>query len=64
MGSLGTDGSKWEEQDLNNDDRQLVAWCWRRRPDGFAVNEEEHVIYVLEFKRVSDAGEGYVAETH
>jgi hypothetical protein len=23
----------------------------------------EHIIYVLEFKRVSDAGEGYVAET-
>ena len=22
-----------------------------------------HIIYVLEFKRVSDAGEGYVAET-
>ena len=35
------------------------------RPDGFAVNEMEHIIYVLEFKRVSDAGEGYysVAET-
>ena len=32
-------------------------------PDGFAVNEMEQIIYVLEFKRVSDAGEGYVAET-
>ena len=54
--SLGTDGSKWEEQELNDDDRQ--ARCWRRRPDGFAVKEEERIIYVLEFKRVSDAGEG------
>jgi hypothetical protein len=39
------------------------AWFWRRRPDGFAVNEKEHIIYILEFKRVSDAGERYVAET-
>ena len=28
--SLGTDGSKWEEQELNDDDRQ--ARLWRRRP--------------------------------
>jgi hypothetical protein len=27
------------------------------RPDGFTVNEKEHIIYVLEFKRVSDAGQ-------
>ena len=33
------------------------------RPDGFEVNEMEHIIYVLEFKRVSDAVEGYVGET-
>ena len=33
------------------------------RPDGFAVNEKEHIIYVLEFKRVSDVGHEYVAET-
>ena len=31
-------------------------------PDGFEVNEMEHIIYVLEFKRVSDSGEGYVPE--
>jgi hypothetical protein len=31
--------------------------------DGFAVNEKEHIIYVLEFKRVSDTGQEYVAET-
>jgi hypothetical protein len=41
-----TDVSKWEEQELNDDDRQ--AWFGRRRPDGFAVNEKEHIIYVLE----------------
>ena len=33
------------------------------RPDGFAVNEKEHIIYVLEFKRVSDVGQEYVIET-
>ena len=43
------------------DDRQ--ARFWRRRPDGFAGNEKEHIIYVPQFERVSDAGEGYVAET-
>ena len=31
--------------------------------DGFAVNEKEHLIYVLEFKRMSDIGETYVADT-
>jgi hypothetical protein len=33
------------------------------RPDRFTVNEKEHVIYILEFKRVSDTGEKYVSET-
>jgi hypothetical protein len=42
-------------------DRQ--ARFWRHRPDGFAVNEQEHIIYVLEFKRVSDVGQEYVTET-
>jgi hypothetical protein len=42
-------------------DRQ--ARFWRRRPDGFTVNEQEHIIYVLEFKRVSDAGQEYVTES-
>jgi len=36
---------------------------WRRRPDGFVVNEKERIIYILEFKRVSDAGQEYVSET-
>ncbi len=46
---------------IDDDDRQERVW--RRRPDGFAVNEKEHVIYVLEFKRVTDTGEKYVSET-
>ncbi len=46
---------------IDDDDRQRRFW--RRRPDGFTVNEKEYVIYVLEFKRVSDTGEKYVSET-
>ena len=46
---------------IDDDDRQ--ARFWRHRPDGFTVNEKEHVIYVLEFKRVTDTGEKYVSET-
>jgi hypothetical protein len=49
------------EQELDDEDRQTRFW--RRRPDGFAVNEKEHIICVLEFKRVSDAGHEYVSET-
>ena len=26
---------------------------------GFAVNEKEHIIYILEFKRTSDTGPDY-----
>ena len=48
------------EQELDDEDRQ--ARFWRSRPDGFAVNEKEHIIYVLEIKRVSDTGERYVSE--
>jgi hypothetical protein len=59
--SLKVNESKMVEQDLDDEDRQ--ARFWRRRPDGFAVNEQEHIIYVLEFKRVSDAGQEYVTET-
>jgi hypothetical protein len=45
--------------------RRRVGNCTdgRRRPDGFSVNEKEHIIYVLEFKRVSDTGQEYVTET-
>ena len=47
------------------DDEDRQARFWRRRPDGFAVNEKEHIIYILEFKRVLDTGERYVSEdTH
>ena len=53
--------SKIVEPELVDEDRQ--ARFWRRRPDGFAVNEKEHIIYILEFKRVSDKGEKYVSET-
>ena len=59
--TLKANESKVEEQVIDEDDRQ--ARFWRRRPDGFAVNEQEHVIYVLEFKRVTDTGEKYVSET-
>ena len=58
---LKVNESKVEEQVIDDDDRQ--ARFWRRRPNGFAVNEKEHVIYVLEFKRVTDTGEKYVSET-
>jgi hypothetical protein len=50
-----------EEQEVDDEDRQ--AWFWRSRSDGFAVNEKEHVIYILEFKRVSDTSDQYVSET-
>ena len=59
--TLKVNESKVEEQEIDDDDRQ--ARFWRHRPDGFAVNEKEHVIYVLEFKRVTDTGEKYVSET-
>ena len=60
--SLQANESKVEGQVIDEDDRQTRFW--RHRPDGFAVNEKEHVIYVLEFKRVTDNGEKYVSETH
>jgi hypothetical protein len=60
-GALKMDESRVEEQEA--DDEDIQARFWRRRPDGFAVNEKKHVIYVLEFKRASDAGDQYVAET-
>jgi hypothetical protein len=59
--SLKVTESKMVEQELDDEDRQ--ARFWRRRPDGFTVNEKEHIIYVLESERVSDAGLEYVSET-
>ena len=59
--ALKVNESKVEEQEIDDDDRQ--ARFWRRRPDGFTVNEKEHVIYALEFKRVEDTGVKYVSET-
>ena len=53
--------SKVEDQKLDNEDRQTRFW--RHRPNGFTVNEKEHVIYILEFKRVTDTGEKYVSES-
>jgi hypothetical protein len=50
------------EQKTDDDDRQ-ARFNKFRDAHGFAVNENEHLIYVLEFKRVSDIGETYVAET-
>ncbi len=50
-----------EDQEVDDEDRQ--GRFWRRRPDGFAVNEKEYVIYILEFKRVSDTIDQYVSET-
>ena len=58
---LKMDESRVEEQEVDDEDKQ--ARFWKRRPDGFAVNEREHVIYILEFKRVSDTSEQYVSET-
>jgi hypothetical protein len=59
--SLKVNESKVVEQELYDEDRQTRFW--RRRPDGFTVNRKEHIIYVLEFKRVSDTCERYVSET-
>jgi hypothetical protein len=58
--SIKVNESKVVEQELDDEDRQ--ARFWRHRPDGFVVNEKEHIIYVLEIKRVSDTGERYVSE--
>ena len=59
--TLKMDESRVEEQEVDDEDKQ--ARFWRHRPDGFAVNEREHVIYILEFKRVSDTSDQYVSET-
>ena len=40
--SLKVNESKLEDQELDTEDRQ--SRFWRHRPDGFTVNEEEHVI--------------------
>jgi hypothetical protein len=59
--TLKVDESRVEEQEVDDEDKQ--GRFWRRRPDRFAVNEKDHVIYILEFKRVSDTSEEYVSET-
>ena len=59
--TLKVNECKVEEPVIDDDDRQTRFW--RHRPDGFELNEKEHVIYVLEFKRVTDTGEKYVSET-
>ena len=38
--------NKVVEQELDDENRQ--SWFSRRRPNGFVVNEKEHIIYVLE----------------
>ena len=59
--TLKVDESRVEEQEVDDEDRQ--TGFWRHRPDGFTVNEKDHVIYILELKRVSDTGDQYVSET-
>ncbi len=59
--SLKVNESKVVEQEVGDEDRP--AQFWSHRPDGFTVNEKEKIIYILEFKRVSDTGEKYVSET-
>ncbi len=59
--TLKVDESRVEEQEVDDEERQ--SRFWRHRPVEFTVNEKEHVIYVLEFKRVSDTGEKYMSET-
>jgi hypothetical protein len=58
--TLKVNECKVEEQEIDNDDRQTRFW--RHRPDGFTVDEKENVIYVLEFRRVTDTGTKYVSE--
>ncbi len=43
--SLKMNQSKMAEQELDDEDRQ--ARFWRRRPDGFAVNEKEHRLSLM-----------------
>ena len=59
--SLKVNESEIVEPELEDDDRQ--ARFWRRRPDGFAVKEKEHMVCILEFKGVSNTGEKCVIET-
>jgi hypothetical protein len=53
--------SKMVEPELDDEDRQ--ARFWKRRPGGFAFNAKEHIIYILDFKGISDMGERLVSET-
>ena len=53
--SFKVNESKATEKELDDEDRQ--AWFWKGRPDGFAVNEKEHIMSILEFKSVRRWGE-------
>ena len=54
--SAGDSGSVTEAQAREMTDEVLEDW--RRRPDGFAVNDKEHIIYILEFKLTESVGHG------
>jgi len=38
----------------------FVNRFWGRRPDGVAINEALKIVYILEFKRSTDRGEGFL----
>ena len=40
------------DQEVDDEDRQTPFR--RDRPDGFSVNEKEHMIYTVEFQRVTE----------
>ena len=44
--SIKVNENKVVEQELDDENRQ--SWFSRHRPNGFVVNEKEHIIYVLE----------------
>jgi hypothetical protein len=59
--TLKVNECKIVEQELDDEERQTRFR--RHRPDGFTINAKEHILYILEFKRVSDSGQEYVSET-
>ena len=38
----------------------FVNHFWGRRPDGFAINEDVQIVYILEFKQSTDRDEGFL----